>query len=274
MQTSQPKVYVVDAFRYQGAGGNGAGVVLDGAGLSRQQKMDIAARVGLSETAFVSPSDQADFQLEYFTPVEEVDLCGHATIATFSLMYQQGLSAGSYTISTRVGVLQIQVDSDGTIWMEQCCPTFFDTYPISDFAACMPGAKAVEGLPIQAVSTGLKDILFPVASMAELEALQPDFDAMARLNKRQGVVGIHAFALTSGVNPIAVCRNFAPLYGIKEESATGTSNCALACYLHHYGYRANRYCFLQGVTMGRTSAIEVRLEQVNDIVNRVFVGGK
>lgn len=77
-----------------------------------------------------------------------------------------------------------------------------------------------------------------------------------------------------GTDPVAVCRNFAPLYGIPEESATGTSNCALACYLHRYGHPASRYRFLQGVTMGRTSAIEVRLSNGEQGVLQVFVGGR
>lgn len=274
MSDTQPQVHIVYAFRHQGAGGNGAGVVLDGAGLSRQQKMDIAARVGLSETAFVTPSPKADYHLEYFTPVDEVDLCGHATIATFLLLHRQGLAPGRYTIDTRAGVLQMIIDPDGTVWMQQCCPAFFDTYPAADFMDCIPGIQAVPGLPIQAVSTGLKDILLPVASVDQLYQLQPDFEAMARLNRQQGVVGIHAFALTGGTDPVAVCRNFAPLYGIPEESATGTSNCALACYLHRYGHPASRYRFLQGVNMGCTSAIEVRLSNGEQGVLQVFVGGR
>lgn len=274
MKDYEIEVNLVDAFVLDGKGGNGAGVVLSGDKLSRQAKMDVAAEVGLSETVFVGTSDSADFALGYFTPVEEVDLCGHATIATFALMHQQGLAAGRYTIATRAGMLAVEVEADGRVWMQQCCPTFYETYPAADFAAALPGVTQLEGMPIQAVSTGLKDILLPMESVEALDALAPDFGEMASLNTRQGVVGIHAFALTGGDRPVAVCRNFAPRYGIDEESATGTSNCALACYLHRYYRELENYCFHQGLTMGKASAIEVRLEVEEDKVQQVFVGGR
>lgn len=267
------KVYIVNAFCHQGQGGNGAGVVLEADGLTRQQKLDLAARVGLSETAFVSKSALADFRLEYFTPVSEVDLCGHATIATFTLLKELGLASGGYTIDTCAGVMQMEVEADGRVWMQQCRPTFHEVYDFSDFGDCMPGLCAHPSLPIQAVSTGLKDIMFPVSSLAELDSLCPDFEAMSHLNERQDVVGIHAFALTGEDDPVAVCRNFAPRYGIPEESATGTSNCALACYLYHYHRQAAHFRFLQGLTMNRPSAIEVRLEAKGGNIERVFVGG-
>lgn len=269
-----PQIFIVNAFCHHGQGGNGAGVVPHADGLTRQQKQTIAAQVGLSETAFVSPSAAADFKLEYFTPVAEVELCGHATIATFTLLHQQGLKPGTYSIETLSGILQIEVSADGTIWMQQCLPSFLDSYAATDFEVCLPGFQPHPALPIQAVSTGLPDIMLPLASVEALEALQPDFAAMAALNERQGVMGIHAFALTGNSSPIAICRNFAPRYGIDEESATGTSNCALACYLHRHHQPLSQYRFLQGISMGCTSAIEVKLHHDHDILSSVYVGGR
>ncbi|MCB0334808.1 MAG: PhzF family phenazine biosynthesis protein, partial [Bdellovibrionales bacterium] len=80
------EVFVVSAFGMNESGGNPAGIVLDAQGLSDSQMLQIAAEVGLSETAFLSPSDSCDFRLRFFTPVSEVGLCGHATIATYSLL--------------------------------------------------------------------------------------------------------------------------------------------------------------------------------------------
>lgn len=267
------QIFIVDAFCYNGEGGNGAGVVLQSDGLTREQKLAIASEVGLSEMAFVSASEVADFKIEYFTPVAEVELCGHATIATFTLLHQRGLAPKTYTIETLSGILQIEVQKNGIIWMQQCLPVFGETFSQADFATCLPGINKHPLLPIQVVSTGLKDILFPVGSMEELKSLRPDFGAMANLNELQGVVGIHAFALTGLTEPVAICRNFAPRYGIDEESATGTSNCALASYLHKYYTKQSEYQFLQGESKGSPSAIMVRIQEQDGQISAVYVGG-
>ena len=80
-------VYVMSAFSKENKGGNKAGVVLNREDLTVRQKMAIAKELGYSETAFVTHSDVADYKIEYFTPTDEVPLCGHATIATFSLLF-------------------------------------------------------------------------------------------------------------------------------------------------------------------------------------------
>lgn len=265
-------VYEVNAFCHNGSGGNGAGVVLDQQHFSQKEKILIAHKMGYSETVFVTPGKIADYRLEYFTPAAEVDLCGHATIATFVLMQQQGLKHGTYTISTRSGILKVKLTENSEVFMQQCNPTFFDVYAPETFSYCLPTAYHRKDLPIQAVSTGLKDILFPVDTVDHLRAMKPDFKAMAELNRTQGVVGIHAFALTG--DNTAECRNFAPLYDIEEESATGTSNCALACYLHNHLKTQGHYRFLQGVSMNCPSDIEVVIETSNSQISNVMVGGR
>ncbi|MFZ6009121.1 MAG: PhzF family phenazine biosynthesis isomerase, partial [Bacteroidota bacterium] len=77
-------IKIINAFSIQGTGGNPAGVVLNADNLSPAEKQRVAAATGLSETAFVSRSNQADFKLDFFTPVRQIAHCGHATIATFS----------------------------------------------------------------------------------------------------------------------------------------------------------------------------------------------
>ena len=84
------KVYTLNAFTDDVSGGNPAGVVLDADNLTEKQMQGIAKKVGFSETAFVMSSDSADFRVRFFTPSDEVDLCGHATIATFKLLLLKG----------------------------------------------------------------------------------------------------------------------------------------------------------------------------------------
>lgn len=228
-------VYVASAFSKNNKGGNKAGVVLNRSDLSSAQKMKIAKMLGYSETAFVDDSCLADYKIQYFTPTEEVPLCGHATIAVFSTLKSLNkLDKQNCTIETKAGILNIQIKEDGLIFMEQNCPMYFDVLNLDKLQDCVEKNFISHGFPVQIVSTGLKDIMLPIDSQEHLIAMLPNFDMMAQLSKELDIVGVHAFTLMNSPDITAICRNFAPLYGINEESATETSNCALACYLFKY----------------------------------------
>ncbi len=267
-------VYVASAFSKDNKGGNKAGVVFDRPDLTAEQKMLIAKELGYSETAFVSQSDVADFRLEYFTPTEEVPLCGHATIATFSVLWHLGkLDKSEYTFEAKAGILRIHVEEDGMIFMEQNLPEYLDVLDFDEVTSCFETECKKTSLPVQIVSTGLRDILMPVESVETLGAMVPDFRTMAELSREKDVVGMHAFALVGTSDVTAICRNFAPLYGIDEESATGTSNCALACYLFKYYEKRPQYVFEQGYNLGDVSRIVVNLQYEKETIKSVFVGG-
>ena len=268
------EVYVVSAFSKGNQGGNKAGVVLDCRSLTPADMAAIAKDLGYSETAFLIKSNVADFKIRYFTPTEEVPLCGHATIATFSLLHSLGkLDKVAYTIETIAGTLNIRIEKDGMIFMEQNHPTYFETLKPEIFAECFENRFIDTALPIQIVSTGLKDVLLPVISKDHLEKLNPQFINMANLCRKLDVVGIHAFALTNNADTTAICRNFAPLYGIDEESATGTSNCALACYLFKHYKQQSQYVFEQGFNLGSASRLIVNIAQHDSTIDTVSVGG-
>lgn len=267
-------IYVTSAFCKNNSGGNKAGVVPEGTDFTRIQKMKIAKELGYSETAFVSHSDVADFKLEYFTPTEEVPLCGHATIATFSIL--QGLNRlhrENYTIETKAGILNIRVGEDGLIFMEQNCPTYFEVLDSNMFSSCIDRHHIDDELPIQIVSTGMKDIMLPINSIENLEEWRPNLDAIKELCREKDVVGMHAFTITEEDGVTAICRNFAPLYGINEESATGTSCCALACYLFKYYKKKPQYVFEQGYNLGAVSRLIVEIACHEDVIDSVYVGG-
>ena len=268
------RVYVASAFSKNEKGGNKAGVLIDDYNLSIKQKMKVAEMLGYSETAFISKSDKADFKLEYFTPVEEVPLCGHATIATFVVLNNlKKLKKLSYKIETKSGILNIQIQDD-IILMQQNSPNYYDIIDKSEIEDCIDTEILNTNYPIQIVSTGLKDILVPINSRENLKKLTPDFEEMKKISKEKDVIGMHMFMLNNTDELTAVCRNFAPLYGIDEESATGTSNCALACYLYKYGIKKNKYIFEQGYELNNPSQIIVYLEESNNEISNVLVGGK
>lgn len=123
-----------------------------------------------------------------------------------------------------------------------------------------------ENWPIHIVSTGLKDILVPIDTAANLEKLVPDRKAISAISQNKEVVGIHAFSLIDDEDLTAVCRNFAPLYGIDEEAATGTANCALACYLYKNGIKRNPYIFEQGHNLNSISQIYVNIKSESSVI--------
>ena len=267
-------VYVAAAFSKDDKGGNKAGVVLGRSELTSVQKAAIAKEMGYSETAFVLDSDKADFKLQYFTPTEEVPLCGHATIAAFStLKLLNMLDKPDCTIETEAGILNIHIKDDGLILMEQNRPAYLEVLDSDIFMGCIERNFIDHRFPIQIVSTGLNDVMLPVDSVEHLEQLSPDFEMIANMSKEKEVVGVHAFTMIKESDVTAICRNFAPLYGIDEESATGTANCALACYLFKYYKQQSQYVFEQGHNMGDISRIVVNISYHENLIDSVFVGG-
>lgn len=268
-------------------GGNPAGIVIDADGMTSKEMLQIAKEIGYSETAFVSKSDVADFKVRFFTPTNEVDLCGHATIATFNLLRDLGkIAAGIYTQETLAGILKVYVDCSSVL-MEQATPMFYETIPLKELAPCFKnnlkeqiltkGDKVIT-LPIHIVSTGLKDIFLPIYDYESLLALRPDFKEICRLSEKYEVTGIHAFSLkTKNSDTFAATRNFAPRVGIDEESATGTSNGALVAYLINHGILPKNteatISIEQGTSLNRPSHIIVKASS-NEKGTIIQVGGE
>jgi len=271
------EVILVNSFTVKGKGGNPAGVVLNADGLTDAQKLKIAQAVGYSETAFVSSDDDADFEVSFFTTTDEVDFCGHATLATFSTLYQKGiLTAGTYTQRTKVGILSVTIEPSGKVIMAQQLPqtlACFSYHEISQVIGIESSVLQSTQLPIEVISTGLPDVIIPVPH-GYLDLIKPNDELIAAFCKKHKVVGFHVFELCSaGSNLTASCRNFAPLFGISEESATGSSSGALACYLTEHLALGSEYIFEQGRAMGCTSIITASIESDNATVTSVKVGG-
>ncbi|WP_040329561.1 PhzF family phenazine biosynthesis protein [Clostridium ihumii] len=274
------QTYILNSFGKSVDGGNPAGVVLEADNLSEKEMKKIASIIGLSETAFVMKSKMADFKVRFFTPVEEVDICGHATIATFSLLANKGIiESGEYTQETKAGILKVNVNEDLSIMMNQNKPIYGEVLDSELIAETLniSTESFMENLPIQIVSTGLKDIIIPVKSIEILNNIKPNFDAISKVSEKYNVVGYHIFTLETIENSMAQCRNLAPLYGIDEESATGTSNGALACYLFKYGKVSSckqiNITMEQGYSMNKPSKINVELKVKNNEVIDIKVGG-
>jgi PhzF family phenazine biosynthesis protein len=267
-------LYIVNAFTANGKNGNPADVMLGSDDLHAKQMLAIAAEVGLSETAFVAKSDRATRRVRFFTPTVEEPLCGHATIATWSLLHKLGdLPAGTHTQETKAGVLKVEIQDNGLTFMEQAKAQFFDEIETSKFAG-MLGLQPKDfhrTLRPQIASTGIRDLLIPLANESVLAKLSPQLDAITNFSRRHNISGFHIFALLEKGQSLASARNFAPADGIPEECATGTSNGALLCYLKHKGALPEQdvYRIEQGEAMRRLSYIYGRFRD-----GTVWVGGE
>lgn len=281
------KFYIVDAFTDTLFGGNPAGVVIlpDGADFPDDETcVKTAAELRYSETAFIKRLGDNEFNIRYFTPAAEVELCGHATIGSFAaLRYGGYIGDGDFMNHTISGDLNISV-SGQRVLMDMATPVKINE--ITEYEA-LKELYTIMGLDYddlkarglaltpQMVSTGLPDIMMPVPTLADLEAIDPDFKALSDLSARYEVVGVHAFT-RDGDDATCHVRNFAPLYDIDEEAATGTSNGALTYYGYLNGFvKSGDDCkFIQGEKMKRPSVIESHIEVDGDkCLIRVGGGG-
>ncbi|MEH7357109.1 MULTISPECIES: PhzF family phenazine biosynthesis protein [Priestia] len=273
------KTYMLNAFTKNTKGGNPAGVVLDTKDLTIKDMQAIAKKLNFSETAFVLPSINSDYEIRYFTPNEEVSVCGHATIATFSLLAQmKEINSRTYTIKTKAGMLNVKIDENKMIYLQQNLPDFFTTLPCKEITDSLnlDEEQLIPDMPIQIVSTGLHDIIIPVRKLSDLLKTIPDMKKIAEISKKHNVTGYHVFTLETLHNYTAHCRNFAPLFDIPEESATGTSNAALACYLIKQNKEFKKhstFTFEQGYVMNKPSEIVVNISTNFNNITDVHVGG-
>lgn len=272
------EAYVMDAFSAVVFGGNQAGVVLPDRQLSDEMMQKIAAEFKHSETAFVRAEDDGSVTLRYFTPAGEVDLCGHATIASFALLRRTDrIGDGVYTAHTRAAELQIRVNGE-TVWMDMAPPVLLRTLEEGEWAELYEAYglsvdDRPDGFVPKIVSTGLADIMMPVRDHETLMRAVQDERKVTELSKRYDVTGVHMFCV--GDDCTAYCSNYAPLYDIPEECATGTSNGALTYYLWLQGFvkEEAENVFVQGEHMNRPSEIRSRLV-LTDGKPSVLIGGR
>ncbi|NGM69619.1 PhzF family phenazine biosynthesis protein [Natronolimnobius sp. AArcel1] len=275
------RILQIDAFTDEPLAGNPAGLVPDADGLTADQMQAIAAEMAVSETAFVSASDDpdADRRIRYFTPTQEVDLCGHATIATFAHLHDEGLESGTTTLETNVGPLEIELEGDGTVWMTQDAPQVREVDIGYDRVADALGVEqaALEGasddIPLARASTGVPYLIVPITYLSDLGDATPDMAAVEALTDELDVLGVYLFTFDAlAADSTLHGRLFAPGAGIPEDPVTGTASGAVAAYLDRFGAFDNdlpdELRLEQGHYVDRPGLVRVRLE------DEVRVGGR
>lgn len=271
----QIQLHTISAFTAQGKGGNLAGVVLNAESLCNTQKQKIAKQAGYSETAFVCSDHQVDFSVSFFTPSEEVDFCGHATVALFYLLKQQQvIEAGHYQFSTKAGLFAVTISEQSEVIVQQARPKTLASFSAQEVAPLLSlNAETLQNsLPIEALSTGLADLIVPIP-LGLLDNIKPNLDLIKAFCCEHNIIGLHLFELNEKTaKTTASCRNFAPLVGIDEESATGSACGALACYLNkHLGFK--EFIFEQGRSMNCLSLISATVVTEGGKITSIKVGG-
>jgi PhzF family phenazine biosynthesis protein len=228
------RIRVIDAFTDRPFAGNPAAVcLLDGDSWPDEGWMQaVAAEMNLSETAFAhrlpegGQGGPADWALRWFTPAVEVDLCGHATLATAHALRADG-APGTVRFASRSGVLVATSHADGTVTLD------FPAAPVTEIPVPGALADALGAKPDSAHGTGaLGDLLAVLTDETAVRALAPDLGALAELTRGDGLRGVIATA--PAAEPTAgydfVSRFFAPASGIPEDPVTGSAHTALAPY--------------------------------------------
>ncbi|MEU8567352.1 PhzF family phenazine biosynthesis protein [Streptomyces pathocidini] len=221
------RLRIVDAFTARPFAGNPAGVLLlDRSGFPDDSWLQqVAAEVNLSETAYAHPlpeGGEADWALRWFTPATEVNLCGHATLATAHVLHTAGLASGTVRFATRSGVLSATTAEDGSITLD------FPTAPLTAVEPPAEASKALGAEVVSAYDTGpnVQDLLIEVADEKTVRALVPDLAALARLGSRGVIVTARAEDPHRGYD--FVSRFFGPGAGVDEDPVTGSAHTALA----------------------------------------------
>jgi len=257
------KIIQVDAFSNVAFEGNPAAVVLLERELSSDVYLKIAQEMNLSETAFVKKIDHqsALFSIKYFTVVDEVDMCGHATISALSVIRDTYDVPSEFIISTKAGLIDVSINE------EENRTTYFYKQPKGKKRASNVSRETLEAVlridkdsyrtcynvDPTVYSTGLFDLLVPVASRGLLNEIEIDRKLMIEDSKEKEIVGYHCYAIEDDV---IYTRNFAPLFGIDEESATGTSNGALLTLLYQENkIEKGEYKIIQGEKIGKATTI-------------------
>ncbi|HEY6277714.1 MAG TPA: PhzF family phenazine biosynthesis isomerase [Streptosporangiaceae bacterium] len=250
------QVFHVDAFADEVFGGNPAAVCLLGGPAGPAWMQSVAGEMNLSETAFVEPRS-AGYWLRWFTPVAEVDLCGHATLASAHVLYETGLAVAAEPVRfDSVSGPLIARREDGLLVLD---------FPVRRADPAPPPAGLLPALGVaSAVWTGAgeDDVMVVLAHEDDVTGLRPDTVALAALDTR----GVIVTAPASRPGADFVSRFFAPAVGIAEDPVTGSAHCTLAPY---WADRLGRDSLTGYQASARGGTVRVRLDG-----DRVLLAGR
>lgn len=243
-------IYQIDSFTDKPFSGNPAGVCILEEPADENWMQDVAKEMAVSETAFLYPDDEG-YNLRWFAPDAEVDLCGHATLASAHVLWEKGYLGKDETARflTKSGVLTATFN-DG--WIELDFPALGE-----EQADAPDGLIEALGTEPKYVGRNVFDYIIEVGSESELRSIEPDLSMLARITTR----GVVVTSLSGSEKYDFVSRLFAPAIGIPEDPVTGSSHCCLGPY---WMKRLGRDTFsaYQASRRGGFMKVQVRGERV------------
>lgn len=249
------KIFQVDAFTSKPFSGNPAAVCILAESRPDAWMLKVAAEMNLSETAFLLQHERG-FDLRWFTPKVEVDLCGHATLASAHILWEQGYLKPDEQarFHTRSGLLTAEKKGE---WIEL-------NFPAEPESETPPPKELLQGLSVTPLYVGKNrmDYLVEVASEAEVRSLNPDLALLAKLPVR----GIMVTSKAASKDYDFISRFFGPSAGIDEDPVTGSAHCCLGPY---WMEKLNKKEFTAYQASSRGGVIKVRVEG-----ERVYLGGQ
>ncbi|PRS81611.1 MULTISPECIES: PhzF family phenazine biosynthesis protein [unclassified Bacillus (in: firmicutes)] len=256
------RVYHVDAFTTEKFGGNAAGVVLDGDLLTEDEMQNIAKELNLSESVFLLPAHdkEADYRVKYFTPTDEVNFCGHATVGlTWLLATELGLAKEKtgVVLETKIGNVPVvwheENDKVIDVEMTQVAPKtrdfMIDLEELSDMLG-ISSNRIDPSYPIKLANTGNWHLLVPMKTQKDIDQAAPNLAALGKMNKEQNITTTHLYTFHTTKECDLYTRDFAPGIGIPEDPVTGAANGALAGYLYLEGIISQQETTHLNITQG------------------------
>jgi PhzF family phenazine biosynthesis protein len=283
------RIYQVDSFTKEIFTGNPAGVVPNADGLTETMMQKIARELNHSETAFVftGKGDEYDVHVRFFTPKNEVPICGHATIAAhYVRAIETKMKSGVVRQKTGAGILPVEISQDGQgikIIMTQGEVSVLEPLAMeiqNDIIKALGVSidKLRQDCPIAIASTGHSKVMVGITDINLLHHLEPDMAQLSQISSRIGSNGFYVFTLHPQEEVLVHGRMFAPAIGISEDPVTGNANGPLGAYLVHYGLcekGISHYHFrvIQGEAMGRAGGMEVFVDLKEGKAVKVKISG-
>jgi PhzF family phenazine biosynthesis protein len=210
-------IYQIDAFTDELYKGNPAGVMIVDESFESEMMQRIAAEMNLSETAFIIPFDSF-FQIRYFTPIKEVPLCGHATLASAHVIYEIGLRQDNENIIFHAQDTTLTVTKEG-----DSLSMIFPQYPVNQIGIITDFKELVGFTPIEMYSSLYNWIIAIAKTEKEILDAKPKFELL----NSSGLGHLMITATSSTNQADFVVRCFAPMMGVNEDPVTGSAHCAL-----------------------------------------------
>lgn len=255
----------VDVFTDRPFLGNPVAVVLDAEDLDTATMQRIAGWTNLSETAFVLPSQVADYRLRIFSLHQELPFAGHPTIGSAHAALEAGIVEGSkFRQECGAGIVDLTVDA-GAIFLRAPQPKIA---PADNLAGAV-GVPLAPAAPLLRIDVGPIWLVGEMKDAAALAALQPDMAALAKWSNSHGASGLTVFARSGESSSAFHVRSFAPAHGVPEDPVCGSGNICVAAYLRHFKRAESSYVARQGMQLGRDGRVFVRVQP-----DAIQIGGR